>query len=81
MYRGAALPALSGSYFYADYCTALLRSFRYARGRGVTDHWDWKKALDASGRLAQIASFGEDEAGELYVIGLGGTVWKLVPGN
>jgi glucose/arabinose dehydrogenase len=79
VYRGTALPQLSGSYFYADYCTALLRSFRYTRARGVVDHWDWKKALDPSSRLAQIASFGEDEAGEVYVIGLGGTVWKLVP--
>ncbi|MEJ7700396.1 MAG: carboxypeptidase-like regulatory domain-containing protein [Pyrinomonadaceae bacterium] len=26
-----------------------------------------------------IVSFGEDEAGELYVVGLGGTVDKIVP--
>jgi glucose/arabinose dehydrogenase len=81
VYRGAALPAIAGAYFYADYCTALLRSFRFTRDGGVTDHWDWKKALDPSGRLSQIASFGEDEAGEVYIIGLGGTVWKLVPAN
>jgi glucose/arabinose dehydrogenase len=79
VYRGKAIPALAGAYFYADYCTALLRSFRFARDGGVTDHWDWKKALDPASRLSQIASFGEDESGEVYVIGLGGTVWKLVP--
>jgi len=78
VYRGAALPQLAGLYFYADYCTALLRSFRFTRGVAA-DHWDWKKALDPGNRLAQIASFGEDEAGEVYVIGLGGTIWKLVP--
>jgi glucose/arabinose dehydrogenase len=81
VYRGKAIPALSGAYFYADYCTALLRSFRFSRSAGVTDHWDWKKALDPESRLAQIASFGEDQSGEVYIIGLGGTVWKLVPAN
>jgi len=81
VYRGKAIPSISGAYFYADYCTALLRSFRFTRDGSVTDHWDWKKALDPDGRLAQIASFGEDENGEVYVIGLGGTVWKLVPAN
>jgi glucose/arabinose dehydrogenase len=81
VYRGKALPALAGAYFYADYCTALLRSFRFSKDGGVTDHWDWKKTLDPTGRLAQIASFGEDEDGEVYIIGLDGTVWKLVPAN
>jgi glucose/arabinose dehydrogenase len=81
VYRGKAIPLLSGAYFYADYCTALLRSFRFTRDGGVTDHWDWKKALDPKSRLAQIASFGEDENGEVYIIGLGGTIWKLVPAN
>jgi glucose/arabinose dehydrogenase len=78
VYRGASLPQLSGRYFYSDYCTALLRSFRFASG-AVTNHWDWKKALDPGNRLAQIVSFGEDEAGEVYIIGLGGTIWKFVP--
>ena len=80
VYRGTALPALAGHYFYSDYCTALLRSFRFDRAtRGPKDHWDWKKALDAGNRLAQISSFGEDEAGEVYILSLSGTVWKLVP--
>jgi glucose/arabinose dehydrogenase len=81
VYRGKAVPALAGAYFYADYCTALLRSFRFSKDGGVSDHWDWKKALDPTGRLAQIASFGEDEDGEVYIIGLDGKVFKLVPAN
>jgi glucose/arabinose dehydrogenase len=78
VYRGTSLPRLAGLYFYADYCTGLLRSFRFTSGVAA-DQWDWKKALDAGNRLAQIASFGEDEAGEVYIIGLGGTIWKFVP--
>jgi glucose/arabinose dehydrogenase len=79
VYRGSAIPSLAGTYFYSDYCTAFLRSFRWTRAGGVTNHWDWTAALDPQHALAQIASFGEDEAGEVYVIGLAGTVWKLVP--
>ena len=30
-YRGKALPMLNGRYFYADYCTGLLRSFVWTR--------------------------------------------------
>ena len=79
VYRGRAIPALAGAYFYSDYCTAFLRSFRWTKGGGPTDHWDWTNALDPKHRLAQVASFGEDEDGEAYVIGLAGTIWKLVP--
>jgi glucose/arabinose dehydrogenase len=80
VYRGKALPDLDGRYFYADYCTALLRSFRFDRAsRRAVEHWDWKRALDPNNRLAQIGSFGEDEAGEVYILSLSGTVWKLAP--
>lgn len=85
VYRGKALAALDGVYFYADFCTAFVRSFRWTGrpgspdGSAVSDHWDWKKALDPRDRLAEIASFGEDAEGELYLVSLGGTIHKLVP--
>lgn len=79
VYRGSAIPSLSGTYFYSDYCTAFLRSFRWTRAAGAVDHWDWGAALDPKHALAQISSFGEDEAGEVYVIGLTGTIFKLEP--
>jgi glucose/arabinose dehydrogenase len=74
VYRGKAIPELDGVYFYADYCTGLVRSFRYAGGT-VTDHWDWKSF---GAKLASISSFGVDDAGELYVISLDGVIYKLV---
>jgi glucose/arabinose dehydrogenase len=89
VYRGKALPELAGVYFYADYCTSLLHSFRWTRdasdtavGSGaapgyVRDHWDWRAALDREGRLSQISSFGTDVDGELYIVSLTGVVWKL----
>jgi glucose/arabinose dehydrogenase len=77
VYRGKALPELDGHYFYSDYCTAILRSFRIKGGR-VVDHWDWKAALDPEFKLARIASFGADQDGELYLVSHEGPVYKLV---
>jgi glucose/arabinose dehydrogenase len=85
-YRGKALPALTGRYFYADYCTGLLRSFRWTRdpssptARGwIRDHWDWKPTIDHDGVLAQISSFGVDADGEIYIVLLTGSILELVP--
>jgi glucose/arabinose dehydrogenase len=78
VYRGKALPQLAGTYFYADYCTGLLRSFRWSPA-GIRDHWDWKPALDRDGVLQQVSSFGTDADGELYIVELTGTIYELVP--
>jgi len=78
VYRGKALPALDGVYFYADYCTALIRSFRW-RPDGIRQHWEWKPVLDPDSRLAQVSSFGLDHDGEIYVLLLGGDVFRLSP--
>ena len=78
VYRGKALPALDGVYFYADYCTGLLRSFRWSKD-GLRDAWDWKAALDREGVLQQISSFGTDGDGELYIVELTGSIYELVP--
>ena len=53
VYRGKALPELDGVYFYADYCTAIVRSFRWAGG-GVYQHWDWKPVLDPDSKLTTV---------------------------
>lgn len=76
VYRGAALPELAGRYFYADYCTGLLRSLRWTGGY-VREHWDWKAAIDRQGILSQISSFGVDADGELYIVELTGAIYKL----
>jgi glucose/arabinose dehydrogenase len=78
VYRGKKLPALDGAYFYADYCTAMVRSFRWQGGR-VGDAWDWRATLDPETQLANISSFGEDADGELYLLSLDGVVWALAP--
>lgn len=78
VYRGKALPALAGAYFYADFCTGILRSFRWARD-GVRQHWSWDPVLTPRTRLTRISAFGADAAGELHILTLDGDIYKLVP--
>jgi glucose/arabinose dehydrogenase len=73
VYRGSAIPALQGLYFFGDFCQGWVRSFRYAAGEAI-ELTDWS-ALRPGGA---ITSFGEDAAGELYVLGPNG-VFKVVP--
>ena len=80
VYRGRLLPDLAGLYFYADYCSALVRSFRVGAPRKpVTDVWDWRAALDPENRFANLSSFGEDAEGELYLLSLDGDVYRFDP--
>src|ERR1041384_420681 len=72
VYRGSALPALRGTYFYGDYCGGWVRSFRL-QGSGVTGQQEWT-SLATGGHLT---SFGEDRQGELYVIIQEGTVFRI----
>jgi glucose/arabinose dehydrogenase len=73
-YRGSLVPAIVGHYFYSDYCTGFLRSFRYENGQAVDERsWD-------VGDLGSVLSFGEDGAGELYVLSVlsgNGRVYRL----
>ncbi|MGE0520715.1 MAG: PQQ-dependent sugar dehydrogenase [Candidatus Binatia bacterium] len=80
VYRGCALPGLRGAYFFSDYCSALLRTFRL-EGGVVTDLADRTAALAPGGgrEIEMVVSFGEDARGELYIADLGGEVYKLVP--
>ncbi len=73
VYRGDAVPALRGTYFYADYCNGWVRSFRL-QGGAVTTQVDWT-TLRPGG---QITSFGEDAKGEIYVMISSGKVFQIV---
>jgi len=75
IYRGAAMPDLHGHYFFSDYCTGFLRSFRYSAG-AVMEVTGWD-----AGNLGHVTSFGADTAGELYITNSGGQVLKLVPAS
>jgi glucose/arabinose dehydrogenase len=79
VYRGCRMPGYAGTYFYGDYCTAFVRSFRYQNG-SVSDQRDWSNALGSG--LSRISSFGTDAEGEVYILDLSrGTVNKVVPAS
>lgn len=70
VYRGAAYKDLVGAYFFGEYCTGEIWFVDRGASRGVTP----TRAMDTG---ASISSFGEDEAGELYVVDHGGTVYRV----
>ncbi len=66
VYRGSAIAALAGTYVYGDFCSGEIFGLR-----------DGNQRVLLSTGLA-IASFGEDEAGELYVVDHDGEVYRIV---
>jgi glucose/arabinose dehydrogenase len=74
VYRGAEVPAIAGHYFYADYCTDFVRSFRWT-GDAADDEAAWP---DLSPPGGGVTSFAEDRAGELYVLSARGEIYRVV---
>ncbi len=75
VYRGCAIPDLQGTYFFGDYCTGNVYSFVKTAG-GITGFADRTTELGTGGM--NIASFGQDNAGEIYIVDLGGSIYKIV---
>jgi glucose/arabinose dehydrogenase len=74
VYRGSAIPALQGRYFYADLCQRWVRSFLHTDG-AVTEQTEWPSLMPPGA----VLSFGEDALGELYILDQSGRVSKIVP--
>ncbi|MGH7528765.1 MAG: PQQ-dependent sugar dehydrogenase [Gemmatimonadales bacterium] len=77
VYNSTRVAALTGHYIYADFCAGFVRSFRFVDGQ-ATDETDWTTRLSPG---TQISSFGQDAAGELYIMTLPGTLHRIVEGN
>ncbi len=69
IYRGTQGTFPQGTYTYGDYCS------------GEFFIWNGTQSVRLFPTGRNISSFGEDEAGELYLVGLGGTVEKIVNNN
>ena len=70
------MPALHGKYFFGNFSTGNVWSFRF-------DGWQAIELVDHSGdlgRIGRVSSFGEDGAGELYVMDWSspGSLFKIV---
>jgi len=82
VYRGAAIPELKGAYLYGDYVSGKIWALR-ASGGTLKQH----REILRSDERRYIASFGEDQAGEMYVCafdqldgrgGAKGRIFKIV---
>ncbi len=77
VYRGCRLPGYAGTYFYGDFCSGLIRSFRVQNGQ-VTDQRDWTDTLGRN--IDNISGFGVDNDGEAYILDYAdGELYKIVP--
>ena len=65
VYRGRAVPAARGRYFYGDYCSGRIWSIRGGKVRRERF------------TVPSLSSFGEGSSGELYLLSLNGSVFRL----
>jgi glucose/arabinose dehydrogenase len=73
VYRGTAVPAARGRYFYGDNCSGTVWSLRVVGGRA-------RSVRRERFKLDGLSSFGENGAGELYAVTLGGRLYRLARG-
>jgi glucose/arabinose dehydrogenase len=76
VYRGKKLPTLVGVYVYGDFDSGRIWGLRFENGKLVVN----RELIDLkeSPKL-NIASFGEDAQGELYILAFDGRIHELVP--
>jgi len=72
VYRGSAIPDLVGGYVFGDFCLGRVQALRVRQGQDP-------QVVDLGVSASSLASFGQDDAGELYVLSLEGGVFKIVP--
>jgi glucose/arabinose dehydrogenase len=70
VYHGNALAALTGMYVFGD-----LSGKIWALKQNTDSTWS---KIDLTSGTFQLASFGQDASGELYVVDFGGTISKIV---
>ncbi len=70
VYRGSAVPAARGRYFYGDYCTGAVWSFTTGAGGRSS-------SPAVSGSVPSLSSFGTNGHGELFATSLDGTLYRL----
>lgn len=75
VYRGEAEPALRGTYFFADYCSGLIWGLDAAEAGAGAVPVRYDLLLESG---LSVSSFGENEAGELFLTDLtGGSVYVV----
>jgi glucose/arabinose dehydrogenase len=70
VYRGSSLNELKGAYIYADYVTGMIWALRYSGTNPAAN----ELLVDTD---LNVASFGRDAAGELYICAFDGKIYDL----
>jgi glucose/arabinose dehydrogenase len=80
VYRGTKIPGLVGTYLYGDYCTKRVYTLAWEKG-AILKEGEVTAELDSVSLSGGITSFGEDTAGELYIIADGnpGRIFRIDP--
>jgi len=75
VYRGSTVPAFVGSYLFGDLCTGGVFTLVGGSDTG------WKR-VELGFQPIKISSFGEDAAGDVYVVDMqDGVVYRVVDGS
>ena len=72
VYRGEAIPALRGAYVFGDFSAGFVAA--------LTQSGDAWSAQLLPVEVPQLASFAEDQSGELYALSLSGSVFRFASG-
>ena len=75
VYRGSAYPALVGTYLFADYVHGWVAGIRLRAPDGTLLATPEERTLLTT--THQPASFGVDESSELYLVDLGGSIYRV----
>jgi glucose/arabinose dehydrogenase len=78
VYRGP-IESLQGQYFFGDFVTSKIWSIEIDRDSEQMVAGSLVDRTAEFGNISNIASFGEDGAGNLYVASFSGRIYKIVP--
>lgn len=83
VYRGTRIPGMVGRYIYADTYTRKISSFVFkGETNGQPEVCDAAELTDLTTAGGVLVSFGQDLAGELYVVTQNpGTIYRIDPAN
>ena len=78
VYRGVKHLSLQGAYIFGDYCNGRIWAFK--KNNNIFNLYNLQEELkDKSKSLPiSIASFGEDNSGELYIVDYMGPIYKFI---
>jgi len=74
VYRGSAIPGRTGTYLFGDFCRSTFRTLTRSSAGQASNVTTWAPAIPAD----NVAGFGEDAKGEVYVAMASGRVYKVV---